>query len=131
MDQSPLRRTSLLISQSAARVVRVARFAQSESANGGVPDGRDARLEDKAVAGFDHQGLKMTYGFHTVWVVAGIAEGVQRHDEVHHGRIDGAQPFGVARAVQNPSLRLADGRTADALRAAGFPDFEHAIQVME
>ena len=106
-------------------------FAQREGADGGVPDGRDAGLEDEPVVGFDEQGLEVANGFHQVGVVLGIAQRVQRHDEVHHGRVDGAQPFGVARAVENPVLGLADGGVADALGAALFPELEDAVEVVK
>ena len=64
---------------------------------------------------------KCADGVHQVGVVLRVAQRVERHDEVHHRGVDGAQPLGVARAVQNPVLGLADGGAADALRARASP----------
>ena len=66
-----------------------------------------------------------------VRMVRRIAQRVERHDEVHHRRIDGAQPFGVVRAGQNPVLRLANRGAANSLAAALLPDLEDAVQVVE
>ena len=80
---------------------------------------------------FDQQRFEMADGVHQVGMVLGIAQRIERHDEVHHGRVDGAQSLGEARAVQNPVLGFADGGAANALRAALLPDFEHAVQMVE
>ena len=80
---------------------------------------------------FDQQRFEVAHRVRQVGMVLGIAQRIQRHDEVHHRRIDGAQALGEAGAFQNPMLRLADGGIANALRPALFPDFEDAVEMVE
>ncbi len=138
LAQSPLRRISLLSSQSAAFVIaavigRVFGFAQCVSADGGVPDGRDGtELELEARFGFENQIFeKWRMGFEEVRLIVFIAERLEGHDAVHHAGVDGAESVCVARAFEHPALGFANGFGADVLQPASFPDLDGAVDLME
>jgi hypothetical protein len=64
-------------------------------------------------------------------MVARVAEGVERHDEVHHRREDRPEAVAVAGVFEDPLLRLADGRLADHLRPAALPHLQRHVELTE
>ena len=68
-----------------------------------------------------HQSVELLLSFHAIGMIRRIAQQIERHDDVHHGRIDGAQAVGVAGALQHPLLGLVDGVLADGLASRGSP----------
>jgi len=70
----------------------------------------------------------VTNGLHQVGVVLGIAQRVQRHDEVIMA--DRWRPtLRCGASVENPVLGLADGGVAYALGTALFPELENPVEV--
>jgi len=45
---------------------------------------------------------------HGVGMITGVFQRVQRHDEVHHRRVDGSKPFGALEVIQHPGFGFAE-----------------------
>ena len=73
----------------------------------------------------------MALGLQQVGMIARVAERIERHDEVHHGRIDGAEAVGIAGAVEQPVLGLAQRRGAKIAGTTFVPEFDEPVQVVE
>ena len=106
-------------------------FAESEGGVSGIPNWRVTGLELEAVLRLDDEIFEDAQGFDAVGMVLWITQRIQRHDKVHHRRVDGAEALAVAGAVEHPMFRLAYGCHADILEAAAFPDFEDFVDVVE
>ncbi len=64
-------------------------------------------------------------------MIGRVAQQIERHDDVHHGRVDGGHAVGVARALEHPLLGLLDGAAADGSGAVFFPELQNVVQVQE
>ena len=84
-------------------------------------------MQDQALFTFEHQVVELFEGELKVGVVALVAQGVHRHDGVHHRRVDGAESLGVLEAIEHPMLGVADGASADLLDALALPALEELV----
>ena len=112
------------------RVVRAA-LCQRVGADGGIPNRREARLEEEPFAIVHHEVVEVAQRLHPQGVVLGIAQRIQRHHRIHHGRIDGAQPVGTVHALDHPRLGSLDGLPPDALRPAALPPLQQPVHCQE
>ncbi len=106
-------------------------FTQSVSGDGRVPDRGVTGLEEEALAVVDHQVVELPKGFHARGVVAIVAENIQRHDGVHHRRVNRAQAIGVLEALEHPVLTFPHGDAADAGKAVLLPKLQDLVGVNE
>ena len=107
-------------------MIRLA-LSQRVRGDGGVPDRREARLKEKPLAIIHHQVVELAHRLHSHRIVFGVAQPIQRHHRIHHGRIDRAQTVGVFQPRHHPLLGLPDGPPPDGFRSAAFPPFEAAV----
>ena len=110
---------------------RQPRFPQRIRRDARVPDHRETRLEIESAFVVHQQVEELLLGFLHVGMVLGVSQQVERHDHVHHGRIDGADAVAVARAFENPLFRAPDGLAAQAFRTVPLPELDELVGQQE
>ena len=78
-----------------------------------------------------HQIFKLPYRLAAHGMIFRITQDIERHDGVHHGRINGAQSVGTLEALEHPLLRGADGLLANAARAAPLPMLQSSVDAQK
>src|SRR6266478_556121 len=107
------------------------RFPQRVSGYAGVPDHRETRLKIKSALVVHQQVEELLLGFLRVRVVLWISQQIERHDHVHHGRIDCADSVAVTGALQDPLLRAPDRLAPQAARAVTLPELHKLVGQQE
>ncbi len=110
---------------------RFGRLAHGVRRDGAVPDHGKTRLEEEAAAVVDHQRIELLLRFHTIGMFGRVTQQIQRHDDVHHRRIDGGHAVGELGPLQHPLLGFADGSPADRLRAILLPKLQSFVEPQE
>ena len=110
---------------------RAAHFAKREHGVGRVPDGRKTGLKIQLRLGLRDQFVEVLDRFDPVGMILGVAQAFERHDQIHHRRINCAEALRVARVIENPFLSFAEGLLAQRLRPAAFPQLEAAVDPLE
>ena len=121
---------------SAQRVVRRFHgFTQGEGCDARVPHHREAGLEEEtriALYGIvHHEIVELALRVHALRTVWRISQQIQRHDDVHHGRINRGHSVGVPGVLQHPLFSLADGALPQRLGAVFFPDLQNFVEMQK
>ena len=66
------------------------RLRQRKPGDRRVPDHREAGLKEEPLAVVNQEPLELAHGLDKIRVVLRVAKHVQRHDHVHHGRVNPA-----------------------------------------
>ena len=109
---------------------RIFHFRQGKSRDRRVPNRRETRLHVKAArfVSIDHQAVELLLRFHAIGMVRVKAQNIQRHDGVHHGRIDGAQAVRLLEMLDHPFAAFGERVTPDEARAHALPDLQEAVE---
>ena len=106
-------------------------LGQRMDRNRRVPHHGEARLEKEPLPVIHHQVQELLFGLVPVRMAGLNAQHVQRHDRVHHRRVDRGQPIGVTGPVQYPLFALGNRLLANRLAAVPLPQLANLVHAHE
>ncbi len=110
---------------------RHAGFAQTNRHDGGVPDGREARLDAQVAGLVVLEPLEFPQCAHDLRMIAGVAERLERDQRIQHRREDRRQTVRMLEALQHPRFALLQRAFAEGMDAGRRPQLGKLVQFVE